>query len=170
LALVDVLRVLNQVKDEGIIQDYAIIGGYAVIYYAVPYSTFDLHIAVLLKSESDFHNLYEYFRQRGSKMSGVYIYVADMPVQFLPGYISPLYTEAVERARPIAVEGVPAKVATIEYLIVLALEAFRAKDKYRISQLIDRADKTLVAHLMDKFDDKQGRLHARYKEVLAGSR
>lgn len=43
----EALIALNQLKEKGIIEDYAIGGGYAVIYHQVPYSTYDLDILQL---------------------------------------------------------------------------------------------------------------------------
>lgn len=169
MGLKETLRTLNQVKKEGIIQDYAIVGGYAVIYYAVPYSSYDLDIGVILRNDDDFHALYQYFREKGNKIEDVYIYIDDMPVQFLPSYISPLYNEVIKQAKEVVIEGVNSKVAGVEHLIVLALDVFRARDKYRIIQLLGKADKKLLDKTIDKFD-KEGKLRARYKEVLADAR
>jgi Fe2+ or Zn2+ uptake regulation protein len=57
-----VLYELNALVKQGVIKDYAIGGGYAVMYYGIPYSTFDLDVLVLLGSEEDFHNLYSHYR------------------------------------------------------------------------------------------------------------
>ncbi len=167
MGLVETLKTLNQVKEKGIMQDYAIIGGYAVIYHAVPYSTYDLDIGVILRNEDDFHGLYEYFRNKGNKIENVYIYINDMPVQFLPNYISPLYNEAIQQAHEILVEGVPSKVARVEHLIVMALEVFRAKDKYRIIQLLGKADNKRLNSIIRRFDNEEGKFRARYREILA---
>ena len=40
----EALIALNQLKGKGIVEDYAIGGGHAVIYHQVPYSTYDLDI------------------------------------------------------------------------------------------------------------------------------
>jgi hypothetical protein len=57
----------------------------------------------------------------------------------------------------------------VEYLIILALDVFRARDKYHIIQLLGKADKKLLDKLIVKFD-KEGKLRARYKEILAEAR
>ena len=58
MGLKNILACLNELKDAGIIQDYAIGGGYAVMYYDLPISTYDLDILVLLLDEKDYHKLY----------------------------------------------------------------------------------------------------------------
>jgi len=73
LGLKNVLACLNELKAAGIIQDYAIGGGYAVMYYDLPISTYDLDVLVLLPNEEDYHKLYEHFRAKGNKIEDVYI-------------------------------------------------------------------------------------------------
>ena len=163
----EALKTLNQLKETGVIEDYAIGGGYAVIYHTIPYSTYDLDIFVILRDEDDFHALYQYFREKGSKIEDEYIYIGDMPVQFLPNFISPLFNDVVEQAHEIIMEGIPSKVARVEHLIVLALDAFRAKDKIRIVELLGKADKNLLDEILRRFDNEEGKLHARFKRVLA---
>lgn len=167
--LAEALRILNQLKEKGVIEDYAIGGGYAVVYHTVPYSTYDLDIFVVLHNEADFHALYQYFKEKGNKIEDVYIYIGDMPVQFLPNYISPLFTETVQQAHEVIIEGIPSKVASIEHIIVLALDVFRAKDKIRIVQLLEKADRDLLDEILGRFDDEEGKLRARFKKVLANT-
>ncbi len=95
MGLKDVFTTLNNLVASNIIDDYAIGDGYAVIYYDIPIATYDLDVLVVLSGDDDFHRLYEYFRQEGAKIEDVYIYIDDMPVQFLPNYISPLFNAAL---------------------------------------------------------------------------
>ena len=94
MGLRNILAYLNELKATGIIKDYAIGGGYAVMYYDLPISTYDLDVLVLLSGEKDYHRLYEHFRAQGNKIENVYIFINDMPVQFIPNYISPLFKAA----------------------------------------------------------------------------
>ena len=55
------------------------------------------------------------------------------------------------------------------HLIILALDTFRDRDKYRIRQLHKRADSNLLGGLLDRYDDENGKLHQRYKSILAGT-
>lgn len=164
-----VLDELNALVRQGVIKDYAIGGGYAVMYYGIPYSTFDLDVLVLLASEEDFHNLYSHYRQKGNKIENVYIYISNMPVQFLPNYISPLFNNAIKKAKQITVNGVPSKVVKLEYLIALLLTAFRPKDKIHIIELAKNADMSTLHQILKRFDDGQHVLSKRLKEVLGNS-
>ena len=163
------LVTLNDIKKRGIIQDYAIGGGYAVMFYDIPITTYDVDVLVVLPSEDDYHRLYEHFRERGAKIEDVYIFINDMPVQFLPNYISPLFNSAIEEANEIEFEGVHSKFVSIEYLIALLLTAFRPKDRIRIQSLLDKADKNILKDIIKRFDNDKGQLFERYKKVLADS-
>lgn len=164
--LPNVLAELNDLVKLGIIGDYAIGGGYAVIYYGIPYTTFDLDVLVVLGSDEDFQRLYRHYRQKGNRIKDVYIYIADMPVHFLPNYISPLYNNAIKEAKQIEVSGVPSKIVKVEYLIALLLTVLRPKDKIHINQLIKRADRPILNKILRRFDDGQHLLSKRLKEVL----
>lgn len=124
-------------------------------------------VLVVLSSDNDYHQLYEYFRNKGSKIEDVYIFIEDMPVQFLPNYISPLFNDAIEKATTVELEGVYSKFVSVEYLILLLLTSFRSKDKIRIQSLIERSDNNLLLSLIKRFDDEASKLHKRYKEILA---
>ena len=169
MGLKDVFTTLNNLVASNIIDDYAIGGGYAVIYYDIPIATYDLDVLVVLSGDDDFHRLYEYFRQEGARIEDVYIYIDDMPVQFLPNYISPLFNAAIEEANEIEFEGVRSKFVSIEYLIALLLTAFRPKDRIRIQGLLDRANRTTLKDIIERFGNDQYKLLERYKGILGNS-
>ena len=160
---------LNALVKSGITKDYAIGGGYAAIYHGIPYFTYDLDVLIVLGSDEDYHKLYEHYKQKGNKIEDVYIYIAGIPVQFLPNYINPIFHYAIQEAQQIKVNSVPSKVVSIEYLIALLLGAFRAKDKIRISELIKSADLTKVKDILRRFDNGQRLLSKRLGEILGNS-
>lgn len=170
LGIKDVLVTLNNLVKLGIIKDYAVGGGYAVMYYDIPITTYDLDVFVVLPSEDDFHRLYEHFRKSGAKIEDVYIFINDMPVQFLPNYISPLFNNAIKEANTIEFGGVHSKFVSIEYLIVLLLTSFRPKDKIRVQSLLNRADVDILIGIIKRFDNDQCTLFKRYQRILADSR
>ncbi|MBL7061415.1 MAG: hypothetical protein ISS54_01585 [Dehalococcoidia bacterium] len=112
--------------------------------------------------------IYEYFRERGHKTKKEHIYIGDIPIQIFPN-ISPLHNDAVEEANKVEVEGIPTKVIGVEHLIALSLVSFRETDKWRIIQLLPKADTELLNKLLDRFGNEDNQLHTRYQEVLAGS-
>src|SRR5436305_999856 len=95
------LQVINKMKEDSVIENYAIGGGIAAIFYVEPFFTEDLDIFFAASgtgSALDFLSpIYEYLTKRGYKAEGVMVNIEGWPVQFLPLY-SPLIEEAVEQA------------------------------------------------------------------------
>ncbi len=167
----EALTILNELKDVGIIEDYAIGGGHAIIYHEVEYASIDLGIFAIVVSEDSLRMLqpiYEYFRKRGHKAKQEHIYVGDVPIQIFPN-VSPLHNNAVEEANKVEVGGISTKVIGVEHLIALSLIPFRKTDKWRIVQLLPKADNELLNKLLDRFGNEENQLHTRYQEILAGS-
>ena len=44
----DTFAVLNTMRDEGVVEDYAIAGAMAILFWTEPVPTFDLHVLVFL--------------------------------------------------------------------------------------------------------------------------
>ncbi|MFC1936939.1 nucleotidyltransferase [Chloroflexota bacterium] len=167
--LSEALIALNELKEKEIIQDYAIGGGHAIIHHKVHYSSYDLDIFAIIASEDSLRILqpvYKYFREGGNEIKGEHIIIGDMPIQILPN-ISPLHNNAVEEADKVEIGGIPTKVIGVEYLIALALVAFRKSDKERIVELLKKADKGLLNRILDRFDNDENQLRKRYQKVLA---
>ncbi len=166
MALLGVLETLNNLRKTGIIDDYAIGGGYAVNYYSEPTYTYDLDILVLLNSDAGYHALYEYFGGKGDKIENIYIIIDSTRVQFLPSYISPLFDDAIKKAKKITFKKIPGKVVTVEHLIALLLVSFRPKDKIRILDLVEQADKKKLDEILREFDNGKTPLRQRLAKIL----
>lgn len=167
----EALIALNQLKEKGIIEDYAIGGGHAVIYHQVPYSTYDLDIFAIVSNTENILTLtpiYDFFRERGNKVQGEHIYVGEMAVQIFPN-INPLSNEAVREAKETEVAEIHTKVIGAEHLIALSLIPFRQTDKYRISRLIEIADRKLLDKIIDRFNNEENQLRKRLKSILGNS-
>lgn len=167
MALTGVLKVLNDLKRKGLIGDYAIGGGYAVNYYLEPSYTYDLDILVLLGSDADYRALYNYFRGQGTKIENVYVVIDNTPVQLFPSYISSLFADAIRKARRITIKGTPGKVVTVEHLIALLLVSFRPKDRIRILELVEQANKGMLNTILGEFEDEKAPLRQRLTRILA---
>jgi len=168
--LIDALKILDQLKRNGLIRDYAIGGGYGVNYYLEPILTYDLDIFLLINTDEEFHALYDYFRKARYKIENVYIVIAEMPVQFLPSTIHPLIDEAVRKAKKIRVKGIHTKVLTAEYLIATLLMAFRPKDKMVIPHLLELADMKKLTSMIERFSNEKTPLDKRLQRILEGIR
>ena len=168
----EVIEKLNDIKKIGLIQDYAIGGAYAVTVYDLPQATYDLDVLVIVSSENDFTCLsviFEYFGKNGQASKDEHILIGDMPVQFFPNCISPLYDNAIEEARAIEFDGISTKFVSIEHLILLLLTSFRPKDKIRIGRLLTKANNDIVLSLIKRFDDEKKTLYERYGTILGQS-
>ena len=160
------IKTINELKKLGLIQEYAIGGGYALNYYLESILTYDMDVFIMIDTDEDFRALYGYFREKGHKIENVYIVIDDLPVQFLPSYIGPLFSEAIANARNIEVEGVNGRVFTPEYLVATLLAAYRPKDRIVIPLLLELADVNLVKSIVKRFDSEKTPLYQRLGAIL----
>lgn len=164
--MLEALKTINELKALGLIQDYAIGGAYAVSFYLEPILTYDLDVFVLMDSDEDYHRLYTHFKKRGFRLENVYVLIDDLPVQFLPSYIGPLFHEAVVQARNVRIGEVETKVFTPEHLVAALLLAFRPKDRVIIPSLLRQVDVHLLKSIAERFDSEKTPLHQRLGAVL----
>src|SRR5437016_577821 len=137
----ETLKVINQMVKDGVIEDYAIGGAVAAIYYLEPFDTADLDVFVQVEtSGSDLMILapiYEYLVKRGYKATGEFIYIEGFPVQFLPVF-NPLTEEAVRKAQLIKYARVTTRIMRPEHLVAIMLDTGRPKDYLRISMFLEQ--------------------------------
>lgn len=139
------LSVLNELKEKGLIRDYAIGGAIAALRWTEPFFTRDLDIFIIPQREFGKGELfllspvYEYLKNKGyDKWIGQWIVIEGVPVEFIPG--EGLAGEAVENAIETEFEGIKTKVVSPEYLIALFLKASREKDKIKIQMLLEQTE------------------------------
>jgi hypothetical protein len=137
----EVIKVINQMRVDGVIDGYAIGGAVGATFYLEPVATLDVDIFVAFKPEpgsliTNPQPIFDYLKARGCKMEGEYVVISGWPVQFLPPN-SPLVEEALAQALEKDVAGAIARVFTAEHLAAIALQTGRAKDKARLLQFIE---------------------------------
>ena len=134
------LRVLNRMVKAGVIEQYAIGGAVAAIFYIEPINTNDLDIFFHTKDESAgldiLAPLYDYLAGFGYKGHEETIEIEGWPVQFLPIF-NPLLEEAVEQAKEIPFQRTKTRVIQAEHLVAIMLQTGRPKDQARILQFIE---------------------------------
>jgi len=152
----EAIQVINELKEKGLIKDYAIGGGIATLFYTEPFLTYDLDIFILTETTStqtiiDLSPIFEYLKQKGYTWKGEHILIEGVPVQFI--YADELEKEAVEKARIVEYEGVKTKVIAPEYLIAILLRAGRKKDREKVEKLLQEAeiDMKELQDILDKF-------------------
>src|SRR5712691_934704 len=151
IPLAEVLRVSNELVSVGLIEDYALGGALAAIYYTEPVTTYDADIIFLASDKTlsaGVPAIYSHLQSKGWRVEREHLLIKHFPVQFLAA--SGLTEEAVREARKMEYEGVPAKVFRPEYIIAIAASVGRHKDLARIEQLTAHAkiDKTLLDDIL----------------------
>lgn len=154
----DALRVLNEMKASGVVEDYAVAGAMAMVFWAEPIPTYDLDVLVFLpvskRTIVSLEPLYAWTKQHGYAAQAEHVVIAGVPVQFLPAH-NALAEEAVDRAANLTYEGVEVRVVRPEYLVALYLEpgARTLKRRERAAALMESAglDRAVLDDLLVRF-------------------
>ena len=137
----ETLKIINQMVKDGVIEDYAIGGAVAAIYYLEPLDTADLDIFVQVSATGEdlaiLAPIYEYLNKHGYEAKGEFIYIEGIPVQFLPVF-NPLIEEAVKKAQTIKYAGMTTRIMRPEDLVAIMLDTGRLKDYLRISMFLEQ--------------------------------
>ncbi len=154
-SLADVFRVLVQLREEGIVTDYAIGGATAVLFYAEPTRTYDVDVFARLPSVDQsglvsLAPLYRWAESHGFTVDAEHVVVHGVPVQILPAY-NALVVDAIHTARVHEYQGVSVRVVDPEHLIALALQAGGARRRERAWLLLQAgvADRLHLRALLD---------------------
>ncbi len=153
LPLADVLRAANGLIAAGLIEDWALGGALAAIYYVEPFATYDADIFFIPKDKgltAGIPAIYSRLQTLGWQIDREHLLIRAFPVQFLAAH--GLTEEAVREAEHFDYEGVPAKVFRAEHIVAIAASVGRTKDKARIEQLLQQADldKTYLENLLQR--------------------
>lgn len=147
------LKIINHILKEGIIKSYPIGGGVAATYYIEPLLTFDLDVFFVPKKEGldVLSPIYDYFKKRGYKFQNEQILIEGIPVQFIPVY-NELVKDAVEQAVEAKYKRLKTKILRLEFLMSIALQTDRPKDREKVIRLIDEAkiNKKLLEAILKK--------------------
>lgn len=150
------VRVLQDMVKSGVIDQYAIGGAMALLFYMEPALTFDLDVFVFLPNQSsglltDLSSIYHYCQSKKYSVQQEHIVIEGIAVQFIPAY-NGLVQEAVTRAKRKKLGKVGVRVFGLEYLMAIMLQTGRAKDFARLAQACEetRFDKSLLQKLIKK--------------------
>jgi hypothetical protein len=154
IPLADVLREVNGLVQAGLLEQYALGGALAAIYYVEPFTTYDADIFFIPRDKglsAGIPKIYDHLRSRGWQVEGEHLTLRGFPVQFLAAH--GLTGEAVREARAIEFEGVPARVFRAEHVVAIAASVGRHKDLARIEQMLQQADidKTLLESILTRY-------------------
>jgi hypothetical protein len=137
----DVFNELNALKKERIIDDCALGGATAALFYVEPTRTYDVDVFVRLTSATPSMLIslgppYEWARRRGFPEKSEHVLIYGVPVQFLPAH-NALAEDAIATARTLDYDGVPVRVIGPEHLAALAFQAGGARRRERAWQLVE---------------------------------
>ena len=97
----EVIKTINRMQADGVIDRYAIGGAVGATFYLEPLATLDVDIFITFKPQAGSllvspQPIFDYLKARGCAMEGEYIVIAGWPVQFLPPH-SPLVMKSSRR-------------------------------------------------------------------------
>lgn len=153
--LAEVFAVLNSLKNAQAIEEYAIAGAMAFLFYTEPVRTYDLDVFVFLPPQKGLlitmEPLYRILRERGYAFDAEHVMIHETPVQFLPAY-NALSEEAVREAVLQDYEGVAVRVIRPEHLIALAFQTGGAHRRYRAEALLaeGKTDLNVLNAIMER--------------------
>lgn len=154
-----ILGVLEDMKNAGIIEKYAIGGAFAAILHYEPISTIDLDIFFFLREKNDspilsLNAIYDFAKKKGFSFDHEFVNIHGWLVQFVEASHSPLWTEAIENADLIKIEDKDAPVIDKEFLVAMWLYAGRAKDYQKIAMFFeaDFLDEAKLFGILEKHD------------------
>ena len=154
-----VLVVLNDLLKQGLLEDYAIGGGVAVLYYTEPILTYDFDVMCtfpLSKTIVDPSPVFSYLKGKGYTFGEEdRVNIEGVPMQFIPASAG-LAKEALHHARGVTISGVHTRILTVEYLIALMLDLYRPKDRAKLAILLDDKDVLIDQAVLKKILEKYG--------------
>ncbi len=130
------IAVINRMTAGGVIENYALGGATAVIFYAEPIATEDVDVFVHVRAAQsvlmEFQPIFDYLSQHGYEIKGEHAFIENFPVQFL-SISKELINEAVAEANEFELSGgTIVRVMSPEYLTAIMLDTGRVKDFLRI--------------------------------------
>ena len=141
IPLAEILQAANELVQNGLIEDYALGGALAAIYYVEPFVTYDADIFFIPKQQgltAELPEIYAFLQARGWQTEGDHLLLNNFPVQFLAGH--GLTEEAIREAESVEYSGIRGKLFSAEHVIAVAASVGRQKDKARIEQMLKQAD------------------------------
>lgn len=155
-SLADVYRAINALREEGIVENYAVGEDMGAFFYVDILTTFDVDVFVVLPQQDAPTNLsrvYDWAQQHGCAIHLDHIIIHGVPVQILaasPG----LESEAIERANVLTFDSVPVCVMPPEHLIALYIQTGGDKRRGRARDLFadSAVDKDALRDILERFN------------------
>lgn len=154
IPLAEVLGAANDLVAKKLIEDWALGGALAAIYYVEPFATYDADIFFVPVEKgrtAGIPTIYAHLQSKGWQVEQEHLLVHGFPAQFLPA--EGLTEEAVREAEQIEFEGVRGRIFCPEHIIAIAASVGRQKDKARIQQLFQQTviDKVRLENILQRY-------------------
>lgn len=153
----------DEIKNEGIIEDYALIGGLALSAWIRPRTTKDVDLAIVISKNFSWTDIVSIIETRLQKKIALHKGTQRMHIKeklsYVTGHIEvdvistkgfELAAEAIKKSVVAEVFGKKMKVVTPEYLILLKLLPLSAQDAVDIKALSKKADIQKLRTLAEK--------------------
>jgi hypothetical protein len=153
----EAVRASRELQEAGVIRQFALGGAAALLFYTEPTLTYDLDFFVIVDAPAgqliSMETIYEHLQRRGYRVEGEQILIGDAPVRLLIAY-NPLVEEAVREARELPFNGERVPVLTAEYLLAVALQTNRPKDRERVRMLMEQVsiDSAKLMDILTRYD------------------
>lgn len=165
----EILQACAEMKQRGIIRDYALGGAFGAMRYTEPFASFDADI-FYIPSGSGFDagigDIFKHLESKGGQITGDgYVLVGSMPAQFLGA--SPMIAEGISKATEEDVAGVPVKVLPLEYLVADAvrLGGQKYRDRVRLMMQQGNPDESKLKDVLTRYN-----LLTRFNLMMEGIR
>lgn len=159
IKLADVAAVLRDMREAGIIGDYAVGGASAVAFYSEPLATKDLDIFFLFDPPQtgailSHEPIYKYCRERGYTYDHEFISIGGWLVQFVEASHDMLWRDALANALTFSFDGQDLKVLPPEHLAAMWAVVARPKDILKIQHFADNdvINEEKLRQVLIKFD------------------
>ncbi len=153
----------DEIKHEGLIDDYALIGGLALSAWVRPRTTQDMDFIIAVSEKMTWQHIISVIENRLNKKVAVHKGTQRTNIKdklsFVSGHMEVdvistrgfgLAAEAIKHAVVATIFGLDVRVITPEYLILLKLLPFGEQDVVDIRSLLKKADKDKIFALAEK--------------------
>jgi hypothetical protein len=148
IPLAEVFAAANELRSLGLIEEWALGGALAGIYYVEPFTTYDADLFFIPSDTgltAGIPAIYAHLKAQGWQVEAEHLLCRGFPVQWLAGH--GLTEEAVRQAATMELSGISGRVFRAEHLVAIAASVGRLKDRARIEQMFEQA--TLDRPLLD---------------------
>lgn len=137
-----VIAVCEQMRDAGIIDQYAIGGAFAATLLDEPIATADVDIFFLFAKKNsglvlDLTPIYDFARENGFVFDHEFIKIHGWLVQFVESGTDPLWTDAIKSPQLVRIGDTVIPVIKPNFLVAMWLSAGRPKDHEKIARFIE---------------------------------